>query len=373
MRIYLDFQATTPIDDSVLDAMLPWMRTPSNPHASEHLWGREAEAAVDRARQQVAAAVNGQPNGVTFTSGATEAANLVIRSFARPGSRILISAIEHPCVEETAQTCAELGATVDRIAVDEEGLVDVEALPEDLDRFDLVSVMAVNNEVGTIQPIKTIAAICRSSGVPFHTDAAQAVGRIPIDMADGLSFVTLSGHKIYGPQGIGAICADLEHAGRLAPLMSGGGQQRGVRPGTVPVALCVGFGRACELAVQRRQADRSHCSALSSKFIEHLSRRAGQFTVNGSLDQRVPHNLNLAFGGISADELLAMLPDLALSTGSACSSGAIAPSRVLAAMGLDERTIRGSIRLGFGRTTTGEEVVFAAEAISAAVKRLRGE
>lgn len=372
MRIYLDFQATTAINEDVLDAMLPWLRTPSNAHAGEHSWGREAHAAVEQAREQVAAAVNGNPKGVIFTGSATEAANLVVRSFGGAGRRILISSIEHPCVEETAQACARLGSEIHRVSVDADGLVDLDELAEKLDNCDLVSVMAVNNEVGTVQPIDTIATLCRSSGVPFHSDAAQALGRIPLDMASGISFLTLSGHKIYGPQGIGAICADLELAGQLAPLVTGGGQQGGVRPGTVPVALCVGFGRACELAVLERASEHARCAALSRQFIERLSQAIGDFTVNGSLDHRVPHNLNLAFDGISADELLAMLPDLALSTGSACSSGAIAPSRVLATMGLDESTIRSSIRLGFGRTTTVEEVVLAAEAIGAAVKQLRG-
>lgn len=373
MRIYLDYQATTPIDEAVLDAMLPWMRMPSNPHASEHRWGREAHAAVEQAREQVAAAVNGHPDGVIFTASATEAANIVIRSFGKPGKRLLISSIEHPCVEETAQACEELGSRVERLSVDADGLVDIDALSEQVDQYDLVSVIAVNNEVGTIQPVETIATLCRSSGVPFHSDAAQALGRIGIDMASGISFVTLSAHKIYGPQGIGAICADPQLVAWLEPLMSGGGQQGGLRPGTVPAALCVGFGRACELALERQEADNAHCAALSKHFIERLSQAAARFTINGSLDRRVPHNLNLAFENISADELLAMLPELALSTGSACASGAITPSRVLAAMGLDESAIGGSIRLGFGRTTTEEEVLFAADQVGAAVEALRGK
>lgn len=373
MRVYLDFQATTPLDSQVLEAMLPWLKKPSNPHASEHVWGREAEAAVEQAREQVAAAVGGEPAGVIFTASATEAANIVLRSFAGPGRRILISAIEHPCVEETAAACADAGTEIDRVPVDSDGLIDLEALGEGLDGAALVSVMAVNNEVGTVQPIESIATLCRSAGVPFHSDAAQALGRVPVDMSAGISFVTLSGHKICGPQGIGAICADPRLLGVLKPLTSGGGQQRGIRPGTVPTALAAGLGRACKLALQRREADHAYCSALSRLFLERLSSELGDFRVNGSLEERVPHNLNLSFGGISADELLAMLPDLALSTGSACSSGAIAPSRVLTALGLDDAAIRGSIRIGFGRTTSRREVVYAAEAISAAVRRLRGE
>ena len=373
MRIYLDYQATTPIDEEVLDEMLPWMRRPANPHASEHDWGRDADQAVSKARGQVAEAVNGDPGTLLFTSGATEAANIVLRSFAGRGRALLISTIEHPAVEETALTCGERGTTIERMAVGEDGVVDVEAVPDDLDRYDLVSMMAVNNEVGTIQPIGPIATLCRSAGVPFHTDAAQALGRIPIDMASGIAFATISGHKIYGPQGIGAICADPQWLGRLNPILSGGGQQRGIRPGTVPVALCVGLGKACELASRRRVEDARSCAQLTELFLQTLGRTTSGFQINGSVDERVPHNLNIRFSGIVADELLAMLPQLGLSTGSACSSGAIAPSAVLSAMGLDDEAIRGSVRIGFGRPTTPQEVVDAAAAIGAAVERLRGE
>lgn len=373
MRIYLDFQATTPIDEDVLDAMLPWMRQPANPHSSEHGWGQEAAAAVEQAQTQVAAAVNGDPQCVIFTGSATEAANIVLRSFGGPGRSILISNIEHPSVEETAVACAEVGTIIQRLPVNGDGLVDVDELPEDLERYDLVSVMSVNNEVGTIQPIEEIATLCRSAAVPFHSDAAQALGRIPVDMSAGTSFATISGHKIYGPQGIGAICAAPEWLTRLQPLMRGGGQQRRIRPGTVPVALCVGLGKACELAMVRLEQDRAHCLELSRLFLDRLALKINGFEVNGSLEERVPHNLNIRFDGIVADELLALLPELGLSTGSACSSGAIAPSRVLGAMGLGEEMIRSSIRLGFGRTTRNEEVIAAAGQIGAAVRHLRGE
>lgn len=372
MHAYLDFQATTPLDPEVLEAMMPWLTRPANPHATEHAWGREAEAAVEQARGEVAAALGSAPDGIIFTGSATEAANIIIRSFSTAGGLLVISSIEHPCVEETAEACRDWGAEVVRIPVDAEGLVDLDALGEEIDGASLVSVMTVNNEVGTVQPVDAISTLCRAAGVPFHTDAAQALGRVPFSMTSGISFATLSAHKIYGPQGIGAICADTEWIDKLSPLMSGGGQQRGLRPGTVPVALAVGFGRACQLAVERLDADRAHCTRLSKLFLEQLSADVQGFSVNGSLDQRAPHNLNISFRGISADELLAMLPDLALSTGSACSSGAIAPSRVLTELGLDETSIRGSIRVGFGRTTTDDEVVYAAVGIGAAVRRLRG-
>jgi cysteine desulfurase len=371
MPIYLDFQATTPLDEDVLAVMLPWLRLPANAHAVEHAQGREAEAAIERAREQVAAAVNGNPRGVIFTSGATEAANIVLRSFAGSGRKVLISAIEHPCVDECASRCAEKGTIVERIGVDGDGQIDLDRLAEALDGSDLVSVMSVNNEVGTIQPIDAIAALCQSASVPFHTDAAQALGRVPIDMMSGISFATLSGHKIYGPQGIGAICADPDLFTRLRPLISGGGQQRGIRPGTVPVALCVGLGEACRIGVDHMSRDDAHCAHLSRLFQDRLQSET-RFSVNGSLETRVPHNLNINFEGIVAEELLALLPELALSTGSACSSAAITPSRVLTEMGLSPESIGGSIRLGFGRSTREDEVILAAEMIGTAVRRLRG-
>ncbi len=371
-RIYLDYQATTPLDPAVLEAMLPWMVRPSNAHASEHVWGREAEAALESAREQVAAAVNGDPTGIIFTSNATEAANIVLRSFAGSDRTLLISTIEHPCVAETAAACAEVGTNVIYLPVSEEGLVDVEMMADCLAEIDLASIMTVNNEIGTIQPVGTIATLCASAGVLFHTDAAQALGRVPIDMTTGVSFVTLSAHKIYGPQGIGAICADPSLLPRLKPVLSGGGQQRGIRPGTAPVALCVGFGAACELAVRRMEEDAAHCASLCHEFLNQLYLTAGDFILHGSREDRIPHNLNISFPSVLADELLALLPDLGLSTGSACSSGAIAPSRVLTAIGLSEEAVRGAIRVSFGRPTSREEAVRAAEMIGAAVRRLRG-
>lgn len=372
-QIYLDHQATTPLDPDVLEAMQYWLSRPANPHSIEHGWGVEAEAAVAFAREQVAGAVNGHPEGVIFTGNATEAANIVVRSFGGPDRKIVVSAIEHPCVSETAKACRELGTTVQVVQVDPDGIVDLDALAEHIDSANLVSVMAVNNEIGTVQPVETIASLCRESGTAFHSDAAQALGKVPVNMSAGIDFATLSAHKVYGPPGIGAICANRERIGQLKPLVTGGGQQEGIRPGTVPVALCVGFGKACELARARLNEEKEHCGVLSALFLERLKQKTTYFSVNGSLQERVPQNLSLSFPGIVADELIGRLPEIGLSTGSACSSGAIAPSRVLLAMELSEEVIEGSIRVGFGRTTTEEEVVEAAIAIGSMVRELRGE
>ena len=366
--IFLDFQATTPLDERVLNAMLPWFGQPANPHSMEHSFGQDAAVAVEQARAQVAAAVNGDPDGVVFTASATEAANLVLRSFAGGGKRLLISAIEHPCVSETATECMKNGQTdVATVPVDERGIVEMDALSDLLVDTDLVSIMAVNNEVGTVQPIEEIGALCAGEGVPLHTDAAQAVGRVAVDMAMGLTFATLSSHKIYGPPGIGAICARAEDLSLLSPMMTGGGQEGGLRPGTLPTALCVGFGEACALAARERERDREHAAVLAGSFLDELDTAGMSYTVNGSRDERVAQNLNISFDGVEADILLAQLPHLGLSTGSACSSGSIGPSPVLTAMGLEEDRVRGAVRIGFGRGTRVRDVRDAAAQVSTAV------
>lgn len=372
-KIYLDYQATTPLDERVLEAMLPWLGRPANPHSREHAFGHDAAAAIESARVQVAQAVNGDPEGVVFTASATEAANIVLRSFASDGSRLVVSAIEHPCVAETAVECMKEGRTVATTApVDEDGVVDLDALSDMMVDADLVSIMAVNNEIGTIQPIDDIGALCVGEGVPLHTDATQAIGRVRVNMDAGITFATLSSHKIYGPPGIGAICAQREDLSRLKPLMSGGGQQGGLRPGTLPTALCVGFGEACALAVRERERDEEQAAALAGSFLEELDRAGVTYAVNGSREQRVAQNLNLSFEGVEAEALLAQLPTLAISTGSACSSGAIGPSAVLTAMGLEEDRIRSAVRIGFGRGTGPREVRDAAARVAVAVARLGG-
>ena len=353
--------------------MLPWLGPPANPHSREHAFGHDAAAAIELARAQVAESVNGDPDGVVFTASATEAANIVIRSFAGDRSRLVISAIEHPCVAATAAECEKAGRmAVATAPVDEDGVVELEALSEMMTDADLVSIMAVNNEVGTIQPIEDIGALCVGEDVPLHTDASQAIGRVQVDMDVGITFATLSSHKIYGPPGIGAICARREDMSRLRPLMSGGGQEGGLRPGTLPTPLCVGFGEACALAVQERERDEKQAAMLAGSFLEELDNAGVTYAVNGSREQRVAQNLNLSFIGVEAEALLAQLPTVAMSTGSACSSGSIGPSAVLMAIGLEDDRVRSAVRVGFGRGTGQEEVRDAAARVAIAVARLRG-
>lgn len=353
-----------------MEAMLPWLRGPANPHSVESVSGRAAAEAVAEAQTQVATSVGRKPDDVIFTPGATFACNLVLRSFALTGARIVVSAIEHPCVLETARWCESQGAQLDIIPVDNEGVVDLDSAYELVDGAELVSVMAANNEVGTMQPIGELASYCEAQGTVFHTDAAQALGRMDLTSLPENAILTLSSHKAYGPQGIGAICASPEMIAGLKPLVIGGGQQHGLHAGTLPTALCVGFGTAAKLAELERESDWLHARELSDLFLQRLRSHGVSFTVNGSADGRIPHNLNVSFENIDADALLDLLPTVALATGSACSSGAIGKSRVLRAMGLSDQRATGAVRIGFGRPSTAEEIDEAADRIAAALHRL---
>ena len=369
--VYLDFQATTPLDPAALDVMLPWLNGAHNAHALEHSIGRRAADAAEAARQSVANLLGCNHSEVTFTSGATEASNTVLRGLLRPGSSLAISSLEHASVAETADALARVGTHLHLIDVDPDGILDIHHLEALLDQgLDLVSITAVNNEIGTVQPVAAAAALCAERDVPLHTDLTQAVGRIPIALADvPVAYASMSSHKIYGPQGIGALY--IRHgAPKPAPLFAGGEQENGLRPGTLPVAACVGFGAACDLASSRRQEDARHARTLAQAFLQGLADLDG-WQVNGSLDERIPHNLSIAFDHIDADILLSTTPELAVATGSACSSGALRRSTTLAAIGLPEPLAQGTVRIGFGRTTTLDEVVFAATTLCRRVAALR--
>jgi cysteine desulfurase len=318
-----------------------------------------------------------------LTSGATEANNLALRGLvpARDGrDRLVVSAVEHPCVSETARDLAAAGIGVDTVPVDRDGRVD----PSDIaavvgPRTALVSVMLANNETGAVQPIAEIAAVARAAGARVHTDAAQALGRLPIDVAAlGVDAVSLSAHKAYGPQGVGALWLKAKPAPGLRPLLHGGGQQDGKRPGTVPTALAVGFGVACRLAAERRAADAAALDGLAEALLARLEDRLGPLRVNGprtaiagGVRKRLPGCLNLCFPGIPAEDLIDAVPDLALASGAACATGRQGPSPVLAAMGLTPAQADGAIRIGFGRGQTRADAERAADALAAAVDRLR--
>ncbi len=368
-EIYLDFQSTTPTDPQVVDAMARWWSIPANSHATENASGRRAAAAVEEARDHVATLIGANIAEVYFTSGSTEAANIAIRS-AGNRARIALSAIEHACVRETVSDMEALGATAVTIDVDADGVIDLDRLSVALDGgIDLACVMAVNNEVGSVQPVAEIGKMCRVGDALLFCDLSQAAGRIPIDIgAWCIDLACISSHKIYGPQGVGAMFARRGTAVRARA--TGGGQERGIRPGTVPTALAVGFGEACRLAMAGINEGREHANGLRTTFIERLSARVPDIRVHGDPANVIPHTLSLAITGVEADMLIAAVPGLCISTGSACNSGAIGHSHVLRALQLSDREMRETVRIGFGRTTTQEEAVAAADMIAAAASAL---
>jgi cysteine desulfurase len=380
LPIYLDYQATTPLDPRVLAAMLPYLDEKfGNPHSTSHGFGREADAAVEAARAQLAALIGAEPREIVFTSGATESNNLAIKGAARfeheKRRHIVTLATEHKCVLESCRALEAEGFRISVLPVERSGLVSLDRLAAAIaDDTLLVSIMAANNEIGVIQPLAEIGALCRERGVYFHSDAAQAVGKVALDVeALAIDLMSISGHKVYGPKGIGALYVRRRPRVRLAPLMSGGGQERGLRSGTLPAMLCVGFGEAAAVAGREMASEAARLLALRERLKNGLKRRLPEMLLNGDAERRLPGNLNLAFPGVDAEALMAGLPELALSTGSACTSAVIEPSYVLAALGLPDARARASVRVGIGRFTGEAEIDYAIEAIAGAVERLRRE
>ena len=374
--VYLDNQATTPCDPRVVAAMLPFFTERfGNPHSAEHAMGLDAEAAVEAARASVAGLIGADPREVVFTSGATESNNIAIKGAARfaagqsdPRRRIVTVATEHKCVLESVQDLADEGFEPVFLPVRADGLLDLDAVRTALAVPTLlVSVMAVNNEIGVIQDLAALAAIARAAGALFHTDAAQAAGKIPIDVAAmGIDLLSLSGHKLYGPKGVGALYVRRRPRVRLVPLFSGGGQERGLRSGSLPAPLLVGLGEACRIAAAEMAADAARIGALRDSLLARLVERIPGIVVNGSRAARIAGNLNLMFPGASAAALMRAMPDLCVSTGSACSSAEIEPSYVLQALGLDAARAKRTLRIGVGRFTSAADIDFAAEALAAA-------
>jgi cysteine desulfurase len=376
--IYLDNQATTPTDPRVRDAMLPLLERSfvGNPN-SEHFVGRRASTAVEDARAKVAALIGARPQEIVFTSGATEANNLALQGVARSpnrrGNHIISCATEHKCVLETISYLARSGFRVEVLPVGPLGLVDPAVLAGAItsDTF-LVSIMAANNEIGVLQPIDEIASICRSHNVTFHTDAAQAVGKIPVDVkVSGVDMMSLTGHKIYAPIGIGALYISEESSIVPEPLFWGGGQERGLRSGTIAPALCAAFGSASAIALAELEENARSAVALRGLFLEIVLNRCPNTRVNGDQERRLPGNLSLTFPGCDADRLVgALQPDVALSTNAACSAGILQPSHVLLALGLTDSEAASTIRVGFGRFNTRAEVEVAAERVADVVTRI---
>ncbi|WP_428536769.1 cysteine desulfurase family protein [Rhodopila sp.] len=374
--VYLDNQATTRCDPRVLQAMLPFFSEHyGNPHSVEHAMGQTAEAAVETARGELAALLGAEPREIIFTSGATEANNLAIKGAARFAAamddkrrRVITLATEHKCVLEAVADLAAEGFDPVVLPVRPDGLLDPETLRQALATPTLlVSVMAVNNETGVIQDIAALAPIIKQAGALLHSDLAQAVGKIRLDVTGWkLDLASISGHKIYGPKGVGALYVRRRPRVRLAPLFSGGGQERGLRSGTLPTPLIVGLGEAARLANAEMAQDADRIGRLRADLLDRLRRCIPGLRVNGNDHARIAGNLNLTFPQATAADLMAALPQLCVSTGSACSSAAIEPSYVLRALGLSDQQAQRSLRIGIGRFTSAAEIDYAAAALSAA-------
>ena len=379
--IYLDNHATTPLDPRVLAAMRPWWEENfANPHSVEHAMGREAEAAVEAARGHVAELIGASASEIILTSGATEANNIAIKGAARfaagQGSerrRVVTLATEHKCVLESVRDLAAEGFEPVVLPVRPDGLLELELLREALATPTLlVSVMAVNNEIGVVQDLAAIGALVKAAGALFHSDAAQGCGRVPLDVEElRLDLMSISGHKIYGPKGIGALYVRRRPRVRLAPLFSGGGQERGLRSGTLATPLVVGFGEAARIAAIEGMLDAGRIAGQREVFLARLRAEVPGVRVNASQEHRVAGNTNITFpGGVDAQALMAAAPEVCVSTGSACSSAAVEPSYVLAAIGLPEAEARSTLRVGIGRFTSPAEAEQGAALLAAAWRGL---
>lgn len=376
--LYLDAQATTPLDPRVLDKMMPFLTAYyGNPHSRTHMYGWETEAAVELARKQIANLINADNKEIIFTSGATECNNIAVKGVARfykeRKNHIVTTQIEHKCVLDSCRALQAEGFEVTYIPVNANGLIDLNQL-EDAIRptTSLVSIMMINNEIGVRQPIEEIGAICRKKKVFFHTDAAQAIGKIPIDVnAMNIDLMSISGHKIYGPKGVGALYVRRRPRVRVEAIQSGGGQERGMRSGTVPAPLAVGLGAACDLAQTEMEYDHKYITILANRLIDKIMSNLPHVIHNGDPVAWYPGCVNLSFAYVEGESLLMALKNVALSSGSACTSASLEPSYVLRAIGTSEDLAHSSIRFGIGRFTTIEEIDFTAENTIRHVRRLR--
>ncbi len=379
LPIYFDYQATTPVDQRVLDAMLPYFTSAyGNAASRSHAFGWKAEEAVDTAREQIASILGASSKEVVFTSGSTEAINLAMKGvgemYGSKGKHIVTCLSEHKAVLDTAKHMEKEGFEVTYLEPDANGAVTAQQVADAI-REDtiLVTIMWANNEVGTINPIREIGAVCRERGVLFFTDGTQAVGKIPVDVeADNIDLLCFSGHKLYGPKGVGALYVRRRKPRvRLVAQMDGGGHERGMRSGTLNVPGIVGLGSACAVAEQDLEKDIAHSIAMRERFEEKIFAALDHVAINGDENARLPGCSNLSFAYVEGESLIMGFKDLAVSSGSACTSASLEPSHVLQSMGVGDELAHSSIRFGFGRLTTPEEIDFAAEQVITAVKKLR--
>jgi len=375
--IYMDYGATTPVDQRVVDAMIPWLREHfGNPASRSHAWGWEAEAAVEKAREEVAALVNADPREIIWTSGATESDNLAIKGAAQfyktRGKHLITVKTEHKAVLDTMRELERQGFEVTYLDVQEDGLLDLDKLKAAM-RPDtiLVSVMLVNNEIGVIQDIATIGAMCRERGIVFHVDAAQATGKVTIDLAQlPVDLMSLASHKTYGPKGIGALYVRRKPRVRIEAQMHGGGHERGMRSGTLPTHQIVGMGEAFRIAREEMGTEIERVRMLQKRLLDGLSAIEQTF-LNGDPTQRVPHNVNMSFNYVEGESLIMGVKGIAVSSGSACTSASLEPSYVLRALGRSDELAHSSLRMTIGRFTTEEEIDYVVSTLKDRVAKLR--
>ena len=375
--IYLDYAATTPVDQRVAEKMIPYLtETFGNPASSSHAFGWAAEEAVEKARADIAALINADPKEIVFTSGATESDNLAIKGAANfyktKGKHLITVKTEHKAVLDTMRELERQGFEVTYLGVQENGLIDLEELKAAIrDDTILISVMWVNNEIGVVQDIPAIGEICRERKIIFHVDAAQACGKVPVDVeAAKIDLLSMSGHKVYGPKGIGALYVRRKPRVRLEAQMHGGGHERGFRSGTLPTHQIVGMGEAFRIAKEELEQDMAHYRKLRDIFLKGIE-GIEEVYINGDLEHRAPNNLNVSFNFVEGESLIMAVKELAVSSGSACTSASLEPSYVLRALGRNDELAHSSLRITFGRMTTEEEVQFAAELIKSKIGKLR--
>lgn len=375
--VYLDYAATTPVDRRVAEKMIPYLtETFGNPASNSHAFGWEAEEAVEKARADIAALINADPKEIIFTSGATESDNLAIKGAANfyktKGKHLITVKTEHKAVLDTMRELERQGFEVTYLGVQENGLIDLEELKAAIrDDTILISVMWVNNEIGVVQDIPAIGEICRERKIIFHVDAAQACGKVPVDVeAAKIDLLSMSGHKVYGPKGIGALYVRRKPRVRLEAQMHGGGHERGFRSGTLPTHQIVGMGEAFRIAKEELAQDTAHYLKLRDIFLKGIE-GIEEVYINGDLEHRAPNNLNVSFNFVEGESLIMAVKELAVSSGSACTSASLEPSYVLRALGRNDELAHSSLRITFGRMTTEEEVQFAAELIKSKIGKLR--
>src|SRR5579859_1669411 len=379
LPIYLDNHATTPLDPRVLNAMLPFLSGKfGNAASHSHSFGWEANAAVVAARQQIAALIHASPNEIVFTSGATESDNLALKGVAEVlrdrGNHIITAVTEHKAILDSCKHLEKLGYRVTYLPVQKDGLVDLDDLKRAIDdKTTLVTIMAANNEIGVLQPLTEIGKLCRERGVIFHTDATQAIGKVPFDVnKNNIDLASISGHKMYGPKGVGALYVRRKNPRvQLSAIIDGGGHERGMRSGTLNVPGIVGLGKACAIAHEEMAQESCRLAGLRNRLRDRIMGKLDEVYINGSMDHRLPGNINISFAYVEGESLLMGINDVAVSSGSACTSATLEPSYVLKALGTGDDLAHSSIRFGLGRFNTEAEVDYVADRVIETVERLR--